>query len=82
MAQDSVAVDQGIFVRLLVALVEVPPVAAVVAVHVGRQVDPELDGTGRGDCHSQREAWFHDSVCHGRFSRWSFPMMDDACRWR
>jgi hypothetical protein len=24
----------------------------------------------------------HDSVCHGRFSRWSFPIVDGAHRWR
>lgn len=35
MAEDAVAVDQGIFVRLLVFIPEIAPIAAVVAMEVG-----------------------------------------------
>jgi hypothetical protein len=47
-AEDPVAVDQNIFVRLFVAFTEVAPIAAVVAVHVGCQVDSGLKLSARG----------------------------------
>lgn len=64
MAQDAVAVDQGVLVRLLVAFVEVSPVAAVVAAHVGCQVDAERHCSGSRHGFPEREAWLHDSVGH------------------
>lgn len=64
MAQDAVAVDQGVLVRLFVAFVEVSPIAAVVAAHVGHQIVTERQGAGRGDGLPKREAWLHDSVGH------------------
>ena len=49
MAENAVAVDQGVLVCLPVAFIEVAPVAAVVSAHVGVEVDAECQRTGSGD---------------------------------
>jgi len=43
------SVFESFLVALFVVGVEVAPIAAVVAVHGGCQVDAEVDGTGRGN---------------------------------
>ena len=64
--QQAGAVNQGVFVRLLVIGAEFfAPIAAVVAVQITGKVHIQREGTGRGVDLPKREAGLHQVDWHG-----------------
>lgn len=63
-AEDSITMDQGTLVGLLVAIVQITPIATVMAAKVVFEIDAQSNRPRGCDCPSQSKARRHEVVRH------------------